>query len=379
MSTAQNSNVKQKKRVKKNVTNITNLNNKPQTMVYKVPHCAEHYFDCLIDPFSTDAGVCIPCDLFPLPSQKIKMFMRGTFALGTTGLGFIYCTPPVNNQNASVFTTTAASVGTASTILATFTNTQTLTFDALPYDQAALSGGNVRARLVGYGLRVKYVGPLMSQQGMCFALEEPDHLDIGSTMTINSFSQYQYTRAERVGQMKDWDSTVCYSGPVAPGELEFSHVNTFAGGANFIGIAISGGVGDKFEFEIVEHLEYAGTRVPSRTPSHADAQAFGKVVETVKNATANQPLQPSMARPLWERFKSSLVEGLPRLASGVVQVVSSAFNGDLSKLMSGSQDLYKGVQPTVRALLENPASRGYLAGPNGSPFSQRPVPVLLLK
>lgn len=365
------------KRVKKNVTNVTNVINKTGGgMIYKVPHCAEHYFDSLINPFDTEAGVCLPCDLFPLPSQKVKQFLRGTFSLGTTGNGWLVFGCPTASNAALARFTTSTSVGTTDTILNSYTNQQTAVFSSLPYTVDQLNSKKVQSRVVAYGCRIKYIGTLMNQQGIIFPVEDPDHIDLRD-FTPATISGLQYTHPSRVGNTKDWDAAVCYSGPAHPVNLEYMDEQSQIDlDRLFMGFVVAGGAGDKYEFEIVAHIEYIGTGAAGRTPSHADAHAFGKTMEIVKGATASQPLQPSMTRPLWERFKTALVDGLPKLASGAIQVVSSAFSGDMSKLLTGSQDLYRGVQPTVRALLEKPAQRGYMVG---SPYLAIEPPKLLVK
>lgn len=359
------------KKIKKN-TVVIERQGKSSTMVYKVPHCAEHYFDSLVDPFSTETGVCIPCDLFPMPSQKVKVYTRGTFQIGSSGIGFIMVSPQGVNDEISHRYTSPTSISTTSAPLSATTNIQSNVSANLPYSKIDLDELKIQKRLVAVGVRCKYIGKLMDQQGIVYALEEPDHNNI-LTLSFNQLTQFQYTRPDRVGQMKDWDSTASYSGPVSPQELEYAQALVTD---SILGLVVSGGSNDNYEYEIVEHYEYIGTKAAGRTPSHADAHAFGKVMEVAKNATANQPLQPSMARPLWSRFKEAVTEGLPKLISGAVQVVSSAFSGDLSKLASGSGDLYRGVNPAVRALMETPATRGHMAT---SPYLALPPPRLIVK
>ena len=71
-----------KKRVKKAA--LTS-GNQP---VLKIADCTAHYIKTLMNPFDSPAGACLPADMFPLPSQKIKTFIRGQCILGTTGYGF---------------------------------------------------------------------------------------------------------------------------------------------------------------------------------------------------------------------------------------------------------------------------------------------------
>jgi len=109
------------------------------------------------DPFDTPAGVCIPCDLFPLPSQKVKTTFRGVGNLGTTGYGWVAVNPTLANDVASIQVTSTASVGGSSTVLSAYTNIGTGMFTMLPYAAADFSGGSVQGRIVAVGIRVSVI------------------------------------------------------------------------------------------------------------------------------------------------------------------------------------------------------------------------------
>jgi hypothetical protein len=47
-----------------------------QELAYRVPECVHHFIHAMADPFEAPAGACLPCDLFPLPSAKYKVFAR---------------------------------------------------------------------------------------------------------------------------------------------------------------------------------------------------------------------------------------------------------------------------------------------------------------
>lgn len=77
----------------------------------EVPECSQHYIKALYDPWSVPAGVCIPCDLFPLPSQKVKAKVRFTVQLSSNGCAFVNLSPSIANDIASGSYTTIGSTG----------------------------------------------------------------------------------------------------------------------------------------------------------------------------------------------------------------------------------------------------------------------------
>jgi hypothetical protein len=297
------------KRARKVVTTIK----RPDQLVYRVPECAAMYAAALVDPFEAPCGACIPADLFPLPSAKTKTFVRGKFALGTGGVGFIYVKPTAANDGLCLKTTTSTSVGTSSAILSTFTNQASISMTQLPYTTAQLTAG-VGTRIVAGGVRIKYIGQLMTRNGVCLTYEDPDHKDIPTVFSFDTLGANPYVKAHRIGS-EEWDSYVCFSGPVTPSDVEFQQLEAPLGVASFLGLVVSGVAGDQYEFEYYQHTEYIGNIVVNKTPSHADAQAFGKVLEAAKGLTKDKPLEPSDAGGFWDRIKEGLSESMPTLLS----------------------------------------------------------------
>lgn len=303
---------KPKKLVRHPEKNVTK--HQEQATYWKVPLCVKHYFRALTDPFTTEAGACMPCDLFPLPSAKLKTFVRGRFVLGTSGVGFIGAAPVLANDAfcAAMTTSTSALTQGAALNSATFQSSAMMT--QLPYSTANLSGTQtIHGRIVGAGLRVKYVGSLMNTNGVVVSYEDPDHMD-ALRLSYDQISSSTSTSLKRVGT-DYWDHTVNLSGPVMPGELDFvnspwTNTNSFR---PYLCLAIVGTAGDSFEYEFYQHAEFIGAIVPNKTVSHADAQAFAKVSEAVKSSTASTPLEPREAPSLWRSFLEGMSETLPSL------------------------------------------------------------------
>jgi hypothetical protein len=331
-----------------------------QSLVYRIPECVKHFVDALVDPFGAPAGACLPADLYPLPSSKVKTFIRARMALGTSGIGFAHCVPSPGNDNGQLFTTTSASVGTTATLFSAFTNVNTLTCAQLPYTYAQTNtSGLYMWRLVAAGMRIKYVGQLMTRNGMVIAYEDPDHQEVRAK-SFDTLGSNPQTSLKRVGD-ENWDSSVCWSGPVTPEELEF--VNKVYGpvalGTSPMILAVSGVAGDIYEVEYFQHIELIGTVVVNKTPSHAEAQLFGKAVEAAKSLTSVKPLQQTDKRTLWQKVTQGIKESLPALVQmgkGTAEMLMGAESSGLLDLAQGAQKFL--MEPTPRS-----AGRGIYSEP----------------
>jgi hypothetical protein len=187
----------------------------------------------------------------------------------------------------------------------------------------------------------------MDRNGVCIGYEDPDHQE-WRTKSFNDLNSNPYTEVQRVGS-DEWDMQICSSGPVQPRELSFSNDTYLAGnGHSYLGIAVSGVAGDVYEVECYQHIEYIGQRVVNKTKSHADAQMFGKVVESLKEASADKPLQPKHAPTIWERFKNLVRENLPALVETGIGVVGSVITKKPNDLLiTGGSKLFENALPAL--------------------------------
>lgn len=302
-----------------------------QRLQVTVPECSIHYIDSLFDPFNTSDGVCIPCDLFPLPSQKIKTIFRGVLNLGTTGYGWVGFTPCTANDQIAISVTSTTSVGGSATLLNAFTNIGTGVFSQLPYAVADFNAGTVQARVVACGLRVRYSGAEQTRQGLYVACEEQDMQEL-RTRSYNTIKDIPQAYTSRPSGDGSWDAMVNYSGPVFPGLLEFRGAGfspdnylPFGGLYPFV-IAMQGAANDAIEFEIVQHIEYIGQKVQGKTVSHADPTAYGKVIEATKAVSALKPLTPPDEPSAFSKFIRSIADAAPKLIQfglGVAQSIAT--------------------------------------------------------
>ena len=326
----------------------------PSRVAMKVSDCSMRYMATICDPFEAEPGACVPCDLFPLPSQKIRAFGRGQFSLGTTGFGFIQVNPCSALDATAATFTTPTSVMTSTTQLGSVTNTAASQLQTLPYNQTQVTGTtSVQARMVACGLRVRYSGTEGGRSGTIVCYEEQDHQSLTAETYLSS-QQAPSSITSRPSGDGTWDGTVCSSGPVSPQELEFTSLvypNTAPLSqlptSGYLLIAISGLPGDKYDFELFEHIEYIGSSVVAKTPSHADTDQYGKIVQSAKEISAVQPVTPASGPGLFERFSKKVSESLPTLVNMGVGAVR-AFEGDpggYAQLLGGAASMILGDGP----------------------------------
>lgn len=318
-----------KRRVKKAATRAVS----GSKGVLKIAECTAHYLTTIMNPFDSPAGACLPADLFPLPSQKLKVFARGTCVLGTTGYG--YCNAALclsNNTNCSV-ASTSTSVMTSATLFNAVTNVTAYQFVQLPWSTTDVANDNVEGRGVALGLRVRYAGTEAGRNGTMVFYEDPDHISTGLfsydllTARVNAYT----CRPPGDGS---WE-TVLYSGPVTPSETEFRNVDALTvNGGGVLVCAIKGVAGDTYEFEVFEHIEAIGKACSGKTPSHSDSMNYGKAQETLKNESGIKSLSVRDGPSVISQFVHKVVELAPFVIEQGSNIMK-ALEGDPMALLSG--------------------------------------------
>ncbi|AXQ65872.1 MAG: putative capsid protein [Circoviridae sp.] len=298
-----------------------------KSMIITLPACAEMYAETLCNPFDTLAGVCIPSGEFPLPSQKFKTIVRTTMNLGTTGFGFVCCSPSLSSDVQAFFTSSTASVGTATTQFNVFTNTVPGYAPKLPYQSIDLAAKSAQGRIVSAGIRVRFAGKEQDRSGLYSALETQDHTDLSQETPKFVLEKYANVLTSRPAGDGRWDASVCYSGPTSPHMVDFVAnsyplTDILGGAANILCISMQGQPGDLIELEYAIHAEYIGKSVGSKTATEADNKAYSTIMQSAKNIAAQGPLTPSGFSAMMSRVVDGLVKNAPKV-SGVVNRVYS--------------------------------------------------------
>jgi len=257
--------------------------------------CTKKYAASLLDPSGDlSRGACVPFG-FPMPSQKARSWIRGTFSTGTTGSGFILYTPTIANDATCITYTAATSVGTNATILSSFTNIGSANQTKLPYSTAEIAVSNsVEGRFVSGGLKVRYIGPQNSCGGYSLAIEDPDHVTLAG-QTGNQLLQFEAANLRQNSTDGQWH-IINWTGPVKQAESEYVTTPTYSTQSS-LGIYIDGtfqsGAGGQalpgpslFEYEAWTNVEYVGRDTTGKTDNEADPQGASTAVSIIKSVQA---------------------------------------------------------------------------------------------
>lgn len=285
------------------------------TMKPNISDCAQRYIASLVNPFDESLKPCVP-SFFPLPSQKVSVWVRSNFALGTTGHGYVICRPTADNDvNISTIHTTSTSVGTNSTVLNSFTNLTTQIMTKNPYPDTEFSTLNrIQARVVSYGLRVRYIGTEDNRNGVVTTIETLERENL-NTLTFSQINNFQHATKCVPNSARDW-ITVAYSGPSQPQDIEFQSVSLPLGSNYPIGAIIVGNAGDTYDYEFWVNLEFAGRNAQGKTASHVDQKGFDVAVAEIKEMANKKSLEVTDAPGIFDRFVNKMSDVGPALIEG---------------------------------------------------------------
>lgn len=279
---------------------------------YRLSACAAKFALAACDPFNPKAvGVCLPT-LPAQRSQKVARFLRGTFVIGTLGVGYVAIAPCLVNDYACVYSTNANYANSALVLRAGTAAIAGVDFVPVPGPWSStevLTGttsNSVRGRIVTAGVSAQYSGSLLNQGGQYVGLVQPQHdelFNVGTTVTPATVASYR----EAYFKPNCGQRVVLSAIPINNMEEAYSHefalsdtgVNSGTAPAYPLGasstnnmtapviisadpimvIAVTGGVaGSVYTFEVVLHCEYVGRPVAAvSTASEADVVGYQAV------------------------------------------------------------------------------------------------------
>lgn len=291
--------------------------------------CAVDYMKALVTPFSLSAPACIP-DLHAVPSKKIRVKSRGTFSTGVSGIGQCVALPWCTVKDYSTLYATDATYSLGSVIgdslVAGINSQSVLKFPYASGEFAASVSGGIRARLVGFGLRIRYIGPELARSGQIVGFREPDNSDtiglthdrIRSLTTSKTFSnkrQWIYAMYRPV-QPAEYEFTQYACAPEVPGAAA---TTAFAN----LGFVISGTTDSAgnpgpapFEYETVHFVEYIGN-IDNISHSHVDVMGMSHV----RNSLPSKSTSDSVVHTVKEaagHLSKSLQSAAPVVGAGVL-------------------------------------------------------------
>lgn len=261
--------------------------------------CSIAYARALTDPYADiDPLPCIP-DTVVLGSYKLRTYGRGTFTIGTAGVGWIIVGPhlcPVNANRAlyvgytddPIITTTAAFTGTTLNYVpgagpAYVAGVQGSNPNSVYGYTDLAQASNRQIRLVGCGLRARYTGTELNRGGRVFLLRQPNN---GSIVNLQSGANLTKEMTCSTAPVSRTWHHVEYK-PESANEISYlfndtwsyisgQPVNTPTDFHSML-IYVEGGVaGTAFEYEVVSYFEIIGTNLQV-TQSHSDPVGMGVV------------------------------------------------------------------------------------------------------
>lgn len=320
-----------------------------ETRKLHIEDCSQEYIVSLLNPYDSYSA-CIP-NFFPLKSQKVHAFSRATMTLGTSGVGYALAYANAANDVANLVVTTATSVGTTASALNGFTNLASTPMAKLPYAQLAFTQNQVMARLVSAGLRIKYIGRSDALNGLISTLEAPDHEDLAALtpVQIADYDQMENTRPKEDG----W-TYVNYSGPIAPGNLEFANTGYILGANGILSHIVVGTAGDEYTVEFYQNFEYIGSSAVGKSQNHSDPVGYSKVSQVIKSAASDKPLSPAdgpglisqfataMGKTIADNAPSVIAGGLRSAGETVLGIVNMDPSSILRQAFAGLQAQHRG-------------------------------------
>lgn len=320
--------------------------------------CGMDYFRALVNPFGRfDEFPCIPTSA--RGSQKLRIFKRGSFQVGTSGFGAVVVWPqnlvfggPSTVQAAiptignCIITTTAAYNAPDFFFMNASSHPWNQPFagtaDAYGnsiYSSDDLSGGNVArgVRLVGAGLRVRYNGPAFQMNGDIITWRNPTNSSVVGNNNDNWDALQQLQTATYEPVQPTW-ATATYA-PYVDSDVAWipNYGNSAASQTSRLGMGIfvNANAGDRYSYEVVAFFEVTGDRVPE-TISHASPVETQKAISAVNAAIIPSGNLFDQARTAVDNIYKDTVLSRSQVMTGKRVLLNSVLQGSTGETISSS-------------------------------------------
>lgn len=256
--------------------------------------CTRDYALALMDPWSLEKPGCIP-DLIVLPSYKFGTRAKGTFTVGSAGVGYVAVNyASVANGVVSGTNVFYAGVVTDQTFTGNgfvpgigvgrnpFANDSTIDYQKL----RGVNPAETRPfdfRLVGCGCKTRAIGPEFVRGGRMVGYREPEGKNITGAQTANQLLLNREAVTVPVDRIEHF---VTYR-PSNPDQLGYSNRSTL-GDVQLLMLVEGAQPGFTFEYDIIWWFEMVGSSLPSYSASHSDPLGMAAVTQALP---ATQPTQ----------------------------------------------------------------------------------------
>lgn len=258
----------------------------------RLSKCAADYARCLANPFSGPLA-CVPS--FPATSSlKSRVWIKGVFSTGTSGIGFIAADPSsmcVYNPpaNAATFFTLPGFAGTDMNF-----GSANVGFASSNAVNAAgnVSPSGVVYRVVSCGLRIRYIGTELNRGGIILGLHDLNH----NSLYERDFASIDgEINSVRFRVDREW-KTVLYKPVIDTDDNFASAFPTFTPSGNdnsfYMGFIVSSPtatIPESYEYEIYGVYEFQGRIIRGQTPSHFDPVGYAAAHSVSQSPTQMIP------------------------------------------------------------------------------------------
>lgn len=243
--------------------------------------------------------------------------------MGTQGIGFVDMRPFIPFNDIPVANLTA--IGYANNFYITGPTGPTLQAVNSDSPYSSTSPGLFREyRLVGAGIRVRYIGTELNRSGRVILYRQPGKTGIPSVTNGQTFLS---NRSAATAPSTRSEECVTYV-PASPSDLFYIPTDDYFKNPTLL-IYVDGAVpGTSYEFELVQYFEFVGTNLPMTSKSHSDPVGMAAVTQsiparvpvTVPAVSENNQLQ---------RAHGSLMETMSGLIPTLVQGGATVLGGML--------------------------------------------------
>lgn len=322
---------------------VTGPRSSSRTVAPPVNQCVLKFARMCADMFDERVqGVCVP--RFPSRnSHKYTANCSGVMTIGgretssasmadTTGTGWIAVAPALANNVPTVWYTDGSHEQPQVKCHDTYVGCIPITHNG-PYTSQGFESGDedngpqVSGRIVGVGLRIRYIGREDTKGGLCYGFVSPSHSSVDDSV-ITSVSNRQGTI--KVSCSREWTYLAAIGGTSL--EQEYSRPfpidtdvnekigrvfpyssgqhspNNLGEGAPIMCFQVTGAVGNQFEFEVVQHCEVIGIWAESAsTPNQCSVSGTDQVQGAFYDAQANRTDERSGTRGFVSAYNKAFV------------------------------------------------------------------------
>jgi len=271
--------------------------------------CAKDYLKVLENPFS-GAVACVPTTS-NFPTQKYSVRALGNASTGTTSVGFVCVSPFIGMWSSAEFVSYSAAAYNGNGIANGQNQGQAASNSPFAVGTSALA---MKARVVGCGLRVRNVTPLMHRGGTLIGCESIGHTTLVGLQASNLLAMDTSDRVDATSG--SWSSVVFH--PQDDDEYDyFSSADDFDTPMLAFLFEQVGAEPQTYEWEAYLAFECKGTSVHGLTPSFSDPSGLAVIQNSTAMVRQRKPMQGDR-QSIISRVLSSAQELMTSTISGVL-------------------------------------------------------------